>query len=126
MFAKLKTWVLENKAVVVILLTILSSVASVHFRLQSSPPGTIPEVIVILPDSPQPVLGIAPQSAPVALAGEWVLAAKIALKVAIAILEKRAPLTPGDFDDRLLAFLKLIAGDHAAFERAHAAAMGPP
>lgn len=126
MFAKLKTLIIENKAVVAILLTILSSVASVHFRLQTSPPGTVPEVIVVLPDSPQPAQGVAPQAAPVALAGEWVLAAKIALKVAIAILEKRAPLTPGDFDDRLLAFLRLIAGDKAAFERAHAAAMTPP
>lgn len=46
---------------------------------------------------------------------------KVAIKVAIVILENRAPNTPSEWDDRLLALLKLFESNPRAIEAAHAA-----
>jgi len=120
----LKVWLAANWKYVTTILAIVSAIVGVKFTAQVGPPGTPPEVIVIIPGDLS-VQGVQRAEQPVVLAAEWVLVAKIAIKVAIAILEKRAPLTPSDRDDKLLGFLKLIAGDRAAFERANAAAMAP-
>lgn len=47
------------------------------------------------------------------------LIAKIALKIAVAYLEVRAPKTESEWDDRLLALLKLFAQSPAAIGAAH-------
>lgn len=47
--------------------------------------------------------------------------AKIALKIAIVYLERRAPRTESEWDDRLLALLKLFESTPATINAAHAA-----
>lgn len=47
--------------------------------------------------------------------------AKIALKVAVVYLERRAPRTESEWDDRLLALLKLFADRPETINAAHAA-----
>lgn len=49
------------------------------------------------------------------------LIAKIALKIAIVYLERRAPRTESEWDDRLLALLKLFADRPETINAAHAA-----
>lgn len=49
------------------------------------------------------------------------LIAKIALKIAVAYLEVRAPRTESEWDDRLLALLKLFADRPETINAAHAA-----
>lgn len=49
------------------------------------------------------------------------LIAKIALKIAVAYLEVRAPRTDSEWDDRLLALLKLFSERPATINAAHAA-----
>lgn len=49
------------------------------------------------------------------------LIAKIALKIAVAYLEVRAPRTESQWDDRLLALLKLFADRPETINAAHAA-----
>jgi uncharacterized membrane protein (DUF2068 family) len=49
------------------------------------------------------------------------LIAKIALKIAVAYLEIRAPRTESEWDDRLLALLKLFADRPETINAAHAA-----
>ena len=49
------------------------------------------------------------------------LIAKIALKVAVAYLEIRAPKTESEWDDRLLALLKLFSSQPATINAAYAA-----
>ena len=51
------------------------------------------------------------------------LIAKIALKIAIAVLEVRAPNTESEWDDRLLALLKLFFSQPATINAAHAAVL---
>lgn len=48
------------------------------------------------------------------------LIAKIALRVAIVYLERRAPRTESEWDDRLLALLKLFADRPSTINAAHA------
>jgi hypothetical protein len=48
----------------------------------------------------------------------WAVVAKLALKIAIAILERRAPNTASRWDDRLLALLKLLDGNAAVLAAA--------
>ncbi len=47
--------------------------------------------------------------------------AKIVLKVAVVYLERRAPRTESEWDDRLLALLKLFSDQPATINAAHAA-----
>lgn len=49
------------------------------------------------------------------------LIAKIALKIAVVYLERRAPRTESEWDDRLLALLKLFADRPETINAAHAA-----
>lgn len=49
------------------------------------------------------------------------LIAKIALKIAVAYLEIRAPKTESEWDDRLLALLKLFSSQPATIAAAHGA-----
>lgn len=51
------------------------------------------------------------------------LIAKIALKIAVAYLEIRAPRTESEWDDRLLALLKLFSDQPATINAAHAAVL---
>ncbi len=54
------------------------------------------------------------------------LIAKIALKIAVAYLEVRAPRTESEWDDRLLALLKLFSANPATINAAHAAILSRP
>jgi hypothetical protein len=113
-----KEWLLANWRLVAILLALF---AGIKFSVQSGPPGSDPTIVLILPEG-DPLAIRAEQPAQ---AVEWVMVARLALKAAVAILERRAPNTPSDRDDKLLAFLKLISLDRAAFERADRAARSP-
>jgi hypothetical protein len=130
--AKLVEWLKKNgsdlkdnwKLVAGVLACVLAaqSVTGLTLTVRSATPGEQPGIIIILPDDTAPlVVGAAndPHQA-----GEWILVTKIAIKAAIAILERRAPKTPSEWDDRLLALLKLFASDRAAFERAEQAVRG--
>lgn len=113
-------WLKTNWQFVTLFLTIVGAVAGVKFTIKTDPAAVEPQVIVIIPgDDP-----LAVRAGPVGV-GEWTVAAKLALKAAILILETRAPRTPSDLDDRLLAFLKTIDGFLPAFLAAEASARGP-
>jgi hypothetical protein len=116
-----KDWLKANWRLVA-LATLL--VFGVRFSVQTGQPGQPPEVILILPDDAAPlvvgnVVGDDPHQA-----GEWILVTRVAIKAAVAILERRAPKTPSEWDDRLLAVLRLIQSDRAAFEAAEQAVHG--
>jgi len=53
------------------------------------------------------------------------LIAKIALKIAVAYLEIRAPKTESEWDDRLLALLKLFSATPATINAAYAVTVAP-
>jgi hypothetical protein len=125
-YVKIVEWLRKNgsdlkdnwKVVAGVLACVLAaqSVTGLTLTVRSATPGEQPGIIIILPDDTAPlVVGAAndPHQA-----GEWIIVTRIAIKAAIAILERRAPKTPSEWDDRLLAVLRLIQSDRAAFEAA--------
>lgn len=118
---KVTDWIKANQklaaAILAIICTTLGGLTGWQFSVQTGPQ---PGIIIVLPDGDSfPVSADTAAGDPkVVQAAEWVVAAKLALNAAILILERRAPQTPSDRDDKLLAFLKLIRGDRSQFERA--------
>lgn len=122
--AKALDVVRQNWKIVGLVLLILGQACGVVFTLKKGDPGTKPEIIIVIPDSGGFVTQTAPElKGKDTQAGEY-LAAQIVLRITIAILERRAPTTPSEWDDRLLVILKLFTTDRAAFERAEKAALG--
>lgn len=130
--SKFVEWLLKNgqslkdnwKVVAGVLACVLAvqSATGLTLTVRSAAPGETPGVIIILPDDATPLVVQGAEVKP--NVAEWVVAARLAIRVAIAVLERRAPNTPSERDDQLLAFLKLILGDRSAFLRADAAIRG--
>jgi hypothetical protein len=102
-------------ALLAVVVAVASSLTTWQVSVQYGPQ---PGIVIILPDGGQ--LPVAAQSADVQVvqSAEWVFVARLAINAAIAVLEQRSPRTPSDRDDKLLAFLKLIRNDRAAFDKA--------
>lgn len=113
----MKAWLKDNWKFLMQILAIVGSIIGANAAMApATNPQTNPEVWVVM-DAGVPAVKVGPVEA-----GEWIPAAKTALAVAIKVLEHRAPQTPSEWDDRLLALLKLFASDRSAFEAAEAAA----
>lgn len=115
-------WMKDNWKFLSTILVVLASFAGVKLTFTPGSPGGKPEVIIVIPTDDGGFRVQDGQPQPVE-AGEY-LAAQIVLRVAITILERRAPQTPSEWDDRLLVVLKLFVTDRVAFERAERAAKG--
>lgn len=119
----MKDWLRNNWKFITQIVALIGAIVGANAAMAPAPQPERPPDVWVVMDTAGPAPALVPVQADPVQAGEWILVAKIAIAVAIKILEVRAPKTPGDFDDRLLALLKLFASDRGAFEAAEAAAM---